>query len=31
MIEDRGHPREWMKAAGYWARGKADGGAKIED
>lgn len=31
MIEDRGHPREWMKAAGYWARGKADGGGKIED
>lgn len=31
MIEERGHPREWMKAAGYWARGKADGGAKIED
>jgi NADPH-dependent ferric siderophore reductase len=31
MIEDRGHPREWIKAAGYWARGKADGGGKIED
>jgi NADPH-dependent ferric siderophore reductase len=30
MIEDRGHPREWMKAAGYWARGKADGGGKID-
>lgn len=28
---DRGHPREWMKAAGYWARGKADGGGRIED
>lgn len=31
MIEERGHPRDWMKAAGYWTRGKADGGAKIED
>lgn len=31
MAEDRGHPREWMKAAGYWARGMADGGGKIED
>jgi NADPH-dependent ferric siderophore reductase len=31
MVEERGHPREWMKAAGYWARGKADGGGKIED
>jgi NADPH-dependent ferric siderophore reductase len=31
MIDERGHPREWMKAAGYWARGKADGGGKIED
>ena len=31
MIDDRGHPREWMKAAGYWARGQADGGGKIED
>ncbi len=31
MIESRGHPPTWMKAAGYWARGRADGGAKIED
>jgi NADPH-dependent ferric siderophore reductase len=31
MAEDRGHPRAWMRAAGYWARGKADGGGKIED
>jgi NADPH-dependent ferric siderophore reductase len=31
MVDERGHPREWMKAAGYWARGKADGGGKIED
>jgi len=31
MIEERGHPRDWMKAAGYWARGTADGGGKIED
>jgi NADPH-dependent ferric siderophore reductase len=31
MIEAKGHPREWMKAAGYWARGKADGGGRIED
>ena len=31
MIDERGHPRDWMKAAGYWLRGKADGGGKIED
>ena len=31
MIDERGHPRDWTKAAGYWARGKADGGGKIED
>jgi len=31
MAEDRGHPRVWMKAAGYWARGQADGGGRIED
>lgn len=31
MIETRGHPREWIKAAGYWLHGRADGGGKIED
>ena len=24
VLEIRQHPREWTKAAGYWARGKAD-------
>ena len=23
MLEDRGHPRAWVKAAGYWVRGEA--------
>jgi NADPH-dependent ferric siderophore reductase len=31
MSDDRGHRRDWMKAAGYWALGQADGGGKIED
>ncbi|MAQ36525.1 MAG: hypothetical protein CMO21_04750 [Thioclava sp.] len=24
----RGHPKEWLKAAGYWIAGQADGSAK---
>jgi NADPH-dependent ferric siderophore reductase len=31
MIDQRGHPREWCKAAGYWKRGEADAHEKIED
>lgn len=27
----RGHPKEWLKAAGYWTRGLADSHGKIED
>lgn len=30
MIE-RGHPPEWIKAAGYWARGAAGAHERIED
>lgn len=31
LIEQRGHPREWTKAAGYWQRGEADSHVRIED
>lgn len=32
MVETRGHPKAWTKAAGYWTRGKADTSEKsIED
>ena len=31
LIEERGHPRQWIKAAGYWKRGHADAHEKIED
>jgi NADPH-dependent ferric siderophore reductase len=31
LIDGRGHPREWSKAAGYWKRGQADAHEKIED
>jgi NADPH-dependent ferric siderophore reductase len=31
MIDDRKHPREWSRAAGYWKRGEADAHEKIED
>jgi NADPH-dependent ferric siderophore reductase len=31
ILEHRQHPREWIKAAGYWARGKADAHERIED
>ncbi|MDB5620323.1 siderophore-interacting protein [Tardiphaga sp.] len=31
IMDERGHPREWTKAAGYWKRGEADAHEKIED
>jgi NADPH-dependent ferric siderophore reductase len=30
LIEERGHPKEWIKAAGYWKRGAADTHETIE-
>jgi NADPH-dependent ferric siderophore reductase len=30
-VSERGHPKEWTKAAGYWKRGVADAHEKIED
>ncbi|MPQ93347.1 siderophore-interacting protein [Thioclava sp. JE_KL1] len=27
-LTGRGHPKEWLKAAGYWIAGQADGSAK---
>jgi NADPH-dependent ferric siderophore reductase len=31
MIERRGHPAEWLKAAGYWVRGEAGATKKFQD
>jgi len=31
MVEERRHPKEWTKAAGYWKRGAADTHERIED
>jgi NADPH-dependent ferric siderophore reductase len=31
VVDVRGHPREWTKAAGYWKRGVADAHEKIAD
>lgn len=31
VIDTLGHPREWVKAAGYWTRGVADSHGGIED
>ncbi len=31
VVEERGHKREWIKAAGYWRRGEADAHERIED
>ena len=31
ITEQRGHPREWIKAAGYWSQGQADAHERIED
>ncbi len=30
-IHDRGHPREWTKASGYWVKGQANGKDKLND
>ena len=30
-ILNRNHPREWIKAGGYWVRGKADAHDKLDD
>ncbi|MBO0903734.1 siderophore-interacting protein [Jiella sonneratiae] len=31
VLEERGHPKGWFKAAGYWVRGKADTTEKFDD
>jgi NADPH-dependent ferric siderophore reductase len=31
LREERGHPVEWIKASGYWAKGKADAHEPIND
>jgi NADPH-dependent ferric siderophore reductase len=31
MLEDRGHPKAWLKAAGYWVSGKAGESEKVEN
>ncbi|WP_216671115.1 SIP domain-containing protein [Mangrovicoccus sp. HB161399] len=28
MLQDRGHPGEWLKASGYWTKGQADAADK---
>lgn len=30
LVEDRGHPLSWIKASGYWVKGKADTTEKFE-
>ncbi len=30
MTETLGHPKAWIKAAGYWSAGMSDGGERIE-
>lgn len=30
FLEERGHSRLWLKAAGYWVRGQADAAVKFE-
>jgi NADPH-dependent ferric siderophore reductase len=30
MIADRGHPKEWLKAAGYWIKGEAGATIRLE-
>ena len=30
MLEERGHPKAWLKAAGYWVRGKAGESEKLD-
>lgn len=31
MVEERGHPKEWLKAAGYWQQGVADSHGPVTD
>lgn len=31
VLDTMGHPREWLKAAGYWTRGEADAANKALD
>ena len=31
MLQVRGHPKAWLKAAGYWVRGKAGESEKLDD
>jgi len=31
LVEKRGYPLSWIKAAGYWAKGKANAHERIED
>lgn len=31
MLQERGHPKSWLKAAGYWVRGKAGESEKLEE
>jgi NADPH-dependent ferric siderophore reductase len=31
IVDSLGHPRQWIRAAGYWKRGQADAHEKIED
>jgi NADPH-dependent ferric siderophore reductase len=30
MLEERSHPKAWLKAAGYWVRGEAGATEKLE-
>ncbi len=30
MLQERGHPKAWLKAAGYWVRGKAGESEKLD-
>ncbi|WP_174292763.1 siderophore-interacting protein [Sphingomonas bacterium] len=31
VLDERRHPREWIKAGGYWVRGKADAHDRMDD
>ena len=31
LVEARGHPKSWLKAAGYWVRGAAGAHEKLSD
>lgn len=31
VLQDRGHPKEWLKASGYWRQGQADTHESLED